>query len=284
MHLDALFSQFIREKQFLNNTSPRTIKTFRDCQRAYYRTVGDELPTKENIKQFVIKLQESGISISTVNYYIRTLNSFLSWMFENDMLEEWLRLKRLKEPERTLKTFSDDQLRALLDWKPKTFFDWRLYTMVCLAIDTGVRIDEMITLTRDRLNLEQLMVTVRGKGNKERVLPISIECKRILQKFLRKHDFNVVFPTRHGGKLYYFNTLRNFKELCNKVGITGVRTSWHTLRHSFATSYIRDGGNVFYLQRVLGHTDLTTTKIYVRSQTEDLQLMHKKTSLMSKLK
>jgi len=284
MHLDALFSQFIREKQFLGNISPRTVKSIIDCQRAYKRTLGDTLPTKESLKEFVIKLQESGIAVSTVNFYIRTLNSFLSWMFENDMTTEHLRIKRLKEPEKTLKTFTDDQLKMLLSWKPGNFFEQRIYTMICLAIDTGVRIDEMITLTKDRLNLEQLMITVKGKGNKERILPISNECKKVIQRFLRKHDFNVVFPTRQEAKLYYWNTLRNFKEVCNKVGITGVRTSWHTLRHSFATSYIRDGGNVFYLQRVLGHTDLTTTKVYVRSQTEVLALMRKKTSLMSKLK
>ena len=85
MHIDALFSQFIREKQSLSNVSPRTVKAFKDCQRAYYRTVGDELPDKQNIKEYVIKLQESGIAITTVNFYIRTLNSFLSWLFENEM-------------------------------------------------------------------------------------------------------------------------------------------------------------------------------------------------------
>jgi hypothetical protein len=59
MHIDALFSQFIREKVFLSNISPRTVKAFKDCERAYKRTVGDELPTKQNLKEFVIKLQES---------------------------------------------------------------------------------------------------------------------------------------------------------------------------------------------------------------------------------
>ena len=106
------------------------------------------MPARENLKEFVIKLQESGISVSTVNNYIRTLNSFLSWMFENDMITQHLRVKRLKEPERALKTFTDEQLKMLLSWKPGNFFEHRIYTMICLALDTGVRIDEMITLTR----------------------------------------------------------------------------------------------------------------------------------------
>jgi len=57
MHLDALFSQFIREKQFLGNISPRTVKSIKDLQRAYKRTLGDMLPAKDNLKEFVIKLQ-----------------------------------------------------------------------------------------------------------------------------------------------------------------------------------------------------------------------------------
>src|SRR5205823_3092926 len=111
MHIDALFSQFKREKTFLGNVSPRTIKAFTDCERAYKRTVGDEIPNKLNIKEFVIKLQESGIAVTTVNFYIRSLNSFLSWLHENEMIPEHLRVKRLKEPERALKTFTDEQLR-----------------------------------------------------------------------------------------------------------------------------------------------------------------------------
>lgn len=284
MHIDALFSQFIREKQFLSGISPRTVKAFIDCKRAYLRTVGDELPNKLNIKDFLIKLQESGISISTVNYYVRTLNSFLSWMFENEMTEEKLRLKPLKEPEKSVKTFTDEQLKALVSWKPQRFTGHRLYTMICLIIDTGIRIDEALTLTKRNVDLVNLLVRVTGKGNKERVVPISLECRRILFRFLNRHEHELVFCTLDGGKLWYWNTLRDFKALCKRRGITGVRTSWHTLRHTFATAYIRDGGNVFYLQRLLGHSDLKTTKIYVRTQVEDLQLVHKKTSLMSKLK
>jgi len=139
MHIDALFSQFVREKVFLKNISPATVKAFKDCERAYKRTIGDNLPTKQNLKEFVIQLQESGIAVTTVNYYIRSLNSFLTWMLENEYITEPLRIKKLKEPEKTLKTFSDEQLRLLLFWKPKDFYGRRLYTLIVLLIDTGIR-------------------------------------------------------------------------------------------------------------------------------------------------
>jgi hypothetical protein len=82
--VDNLFVQFTREKQFLNNVSPRTIKFYKDCLAAWKRTVGDSVPDKQNIKEFVIKLQEEGIKVVTVNIYIRGINSFLTWLLVNE--------------------------------------------------------------------------------------------------------------------------------------------------------------------------------------------------------
>ncbi|HKQ05966.1 MAG TPA: tyrosine-type recombinase/integrase [Blastocatellia bacterium] len=191
MHIDALFSQFVREKVFLKNISPATVKAFKDCERAYKRTVGDELLTKQNLKEFVIQLQESGIAVTSVNYYIRSLNSFLSWMLENEYLPERLRIKPLKEPEKTLKTFSDEQLKLLLSWKPKDFYGRRLYALIVLLIDTGIRIDEALTLTKENVLLEDYLIRVRGKGNKERYVPISIECRKVVFRN-RRHTKNGV--------------------------------------------------------------------------------------------
>jgi site-specific recombinase XerD len=284
MHLDYLFSQFIREKQFLSNVSPRTVKSFKDCQRAYYRTVGDELPNKQNIKEYVIKLQESGIAVTTVNFYIRTLNSFLSWLFENEMIPERLRNKTLREPEKILKTFNDEQLKTLLSFRAKSYYEQRLYALIVLIMDTGIRIDEALTLTRENVLLEDLLIRVRGKGNKERYVPLSIECRKVLFRFLDKHPHMLVFATRSGGKLQYFNTLRYLKNHCRRLGINGVRISWHTLRHGYALNHIREGGDVFSLQRILGHSDLNVTRRYVGLTENDLKLVHKKTSILGRLK
>jgi integrase/recombinase XerD len=155
--------------------------------------------------------------------------------------------------------------------------------MVSLALDTGCRVSELVGLKRTALDFENLIVSVRGKGDKERIVPISIECRKILFKFLQKHDFDFVFPTLHGGKVYYRSALDQFKKLCKKQGVFGVRLSWHTLRHTFATCYLRDGGNIIYLSRILGHTSVQTTQMYVQNNVQDLALVHAKTSLLSRL-
>ena len=241
------------------------------------------MPDKQNIKEFVIKIQESGVTPSTANSYIRGMNAFFSWLAENDHCEHF-KIKKLKEPEKVLKLFTDAHLKALLGFKPKTFEQHRLYGMICLAIDTGCRINEILTLHRSGVDFDNLLVTLNGKGNKERVVPISLEVRKVLYKFLSSHNHDIVFPTKEGGKLIYRSALQQFTNLCRKLGIKGVRPSWHTIRHTMASSYIRDGGNVIYLSKILGHTDLSVTKIYVKPLSSDLALFHKRTSLVSRLK
>lgn len=279
--MDKLFEDFLRHKLYLDGCSPRTIKYFRFCWMSWTRLAAGGLPTTQTCNNYVIALRQSGISISTTNSYLRGLNSFLTWLHTNGHIREPLRMKPLREPQRILKTFSPAQVRQLLSYKPRTFHEHRIYAMVCVALDTGTRVDELISLRWDKVNLSDLFIAVLGKGNKERVIPISLECRKILYKFRLKHNFDLVFPTRHGGPVYYRSALAQFKKMCKKQGVEGLRLSWHTLRHTFASSYIRDGGNVFYLQRILGHTDIATTKIYVNSQLDDLALVHRKTSLLS---
>ncbi len=279
--MDKLFAQFCKEKEFLNGCSPRTIKFYKFCYMSWSRLVGS-MPTKANCNGYVIALRESGISIFTINSYIRGLNSFFTWLAENEHCAA-VKMKPLKAPKSVVKTFTNEQIKRLLAFKPRTFHQHRLYAMLCLAIDTGTRINELVELRREQIDFDNLLLRVVGKGNKERIIPISLECRKVLYKFLQRHEFDFVFPTLHGGKVYYRSALTQFKTLCKKQGVFGVRLSWHTIRHSFATNYLREGGNLIYLSRVLGHSDVSTTQIYIRSQPEDLAMAHRRTSMLSRL-
>ena len=280
--MQKLFDQFLREKRFLNNVSPTTLKYYQYVYNRWMDYIG-EMPDKQNVKEFVIKIQESGVTVYTANSYIRGMNSILTWLAENEHCERF-RIKKLREAEKVLKLFSESHMKAMLGFKPKTFAEHRLSAMVCFALDTGCRINEMLHLNRDNLNLDDLLATVNGKGDKERIVPISIEVRKILYKFLGSHKFESVFPTVEGQRLSYSTVLKQFNRFCEGLGITGVRHSWHTLRHTFASAYVRDGGNILYLQRILGHADLSVTRIYVKATSDDLTLMHRKTSLISRLK
>lgn len=284
-----LFEQFCKEKEYLQGCSPRTIKYFRFCFMSWKRVLGDShlnagLPTKHALKAYVISLREAGVSIPTTNSYIRGLNSYFTWLHENNHTPEKLRLQPLKAPQTVLKVFSDSQVKSLLSFKPRTFHQHRVYAMLCIAVDTGCRIDELISLEKSAIDLDNLLITVKGKGQKERKVPISLEARKVLYKFITKHDFDFAFPTKHGGKVYYRSALDQLKKLCKKQGVNGVRTSWHTLRHGFAINHVRQGGDVFSLQRMMGHSSLEITRRYVNMNEEDLKLVHKKTSMLSRLR
>jgi site-specific recombinase XerD len=109
---------------------------------------------------------------------------------------------------------------------------------------------------------------------------MSLELRRILWKYLGKHEHSVVFPGPRGDRLRYSGVLKMLRREGKRQGVTGVRFSPHTMRHTFALNYLRKGGSVFHLQKILGHTTLEMTRKYCNLMTEDLQAVHSKLSLL----
>ena len=221
---------------------------------------------------------------ATCNVYIRGMNSFLSWLHESEYIPEPLKIKQLKTEQKIMQTFTDEQLKSIASFKPKTFTEARLHALLCLVIDTGVRISEALDLRRDKVDFDNLLLTVRGKGNKERPIPMSLELRKVLWKFSQKHKFDLMFPNRDGGRLLYDNTRRDFRKICERLKLEGFDGSFHAFRRKFARSYVKNGGNLFYLMKALGHTTLTMSKKYVEVETDDLKDMHYKTSLLSRVR
>ncbi len=286
MFLDELFERFLKEKTFLAGVSPKTIRSYRQALNAYKRVCPDSLPTKDSLRDFVIGMREAGLSPGGCNVYIRSINSFLAWLYEAGKISEPLRMKQLPQPKKVVKVFSEAHVQALIRFKPKSRYEWRLYALLCLLIDTGARIDEGLTCLVSNVDLDQLIVKVRGKGDKERLLPISVEMRKILWVYLTRHRFKVpsdyLFPTRDGNKLEYHNTLRDIKELCGRLGIEGVRLSPHGFRHFFSCNFMKRGGDIYRLSRLLGHTSVRTTEIYLRSMgVEMVQAVHQQLSPLS---
>lgn len=279
-----LFEQFIKEKRFLSNLSPSTIRSYKLAFQ-WFQKLNTEL-NKESLKDFVIGLRESGMNSGGCNVKIRSINSFLTWCFENDHNPENLRIKKMKSEQVIIKTFSDAHISAFLSFKPKDKYQWRIHATICLLIDSGCRIDEILSMKLDSVNIEQLMINITGKGNKSRFVPISIEMRKILYLYMNRQRFkvgNLLFPTKNGTKMNYHNFLRDFKLHCDDLGIEDARTSPHGLRHYFAQNYLRMGGDLYRLSRILGHTNIATTQIYLRSMgIESIREAHQQYSPMSR--
>jgi integrase/recombinase XerD len=285
--MEILYQQFIREKQYLLNVSDRTVEGYKWAWKAFAPALkGKELVTKADVLKRIAELKSKGLSTVSVNTYLRSVNAFCTWLFNEGHSPTHLRITRLKEEKKVLQTFSDAQVAILVGFRGTTVTEQRIHTLACLLLDTGIRIDEALSIERSTdIDWDQLLLMIRqGKGARQRVVPFSLQLRKVLFRFTAQHKpqyGDLLFFADKGERLGQRNALRDFKLTCQKLGISGVRCSFHTLRHAFALAYLRNGGDVFRLQRILGHQKLDMTRRYVNLGTEDLQAVHQRFSLFA---
>ena len=268
---DVSFEQFVKERLYLQNVSPRTIEWYEQS----LKWLDTPMPDDEALKRFVVRMRESGLKASSCNCRIRAVNAYLKWSGSS------LHIPRLKEEQRVLPTFALGQIARIAVFKPKGYCQKRLHTLVLTLADTGCRVDEALSLRWPDCDFDNLLLTLQGKGRKQRKVPMSFELRRALWLFKRESVAELVFCTRRGTKLGRRDVLRDVKLLCERLGIQPPERTLHAFRHSFALHYLQKGGSVFHLQRVLGHTTLEMTRRYVNLTTEDLQKTHQTVSLLT---
>ncbi|HXM10777.1 MAG TPA: site-specific integrase, partial [Terriglobales bacterium] len=189
---------------------------------------------------------------------------------------------KLREEQRVLPVYKTDDVQNVMSFKPKTWYERRLMVLILTLADCGCRIDEALSLKWDDVDFDNLLLTLHGKGSKDRKVPFSFELRRHLFKFKQKHEHQRVFSTKRGEKWGQRNCYRDVKRLCTRVGIHAPERLLHSFRHTMASNYIRRGGSVAMLQRVLGHTTLQMTMRYVHIQTEDLSKNHERITLLGR--
>jgi len=277
-----LIEQFIQERVYLKGVSPKTVIWYHNSFQAF----DGALESKQTIMQRSGELRTRGVSAISVNTYLRCINAYLRWL-HIEHGQDQLKIPRLKEEQKILNTFSQQHIDRLLGWKPRRTSEQRVHALVCLLLDTGLRIAEALALTREDVDFDNLVIRVRvAKGGKHRIVPMSFELRKRIWKYTTRSKSpqqRFLFESRNHTMLTVRNVQRDFKLLCRKLRIEGVRTSPHTLRHTFAISYLRAGGNLFYLSKILGHSSVKTTERYLQSlQIEDLQAVHNRFSLLAR--
>lgn len=176
------------------------------------------------------------------------------------------------------RTFTAKEIQAMWSCCNKySFAGIRDRTMIVLLLSSGIRKSELAGILSENVDLEKGVIKVYGKGGKERIIPIARKARTALT------DYNAMkqrqsFPI--SSKYYFVNNkgagLNNsamssiFKRIKEKSGLQGERVSCHTWRHTFAKNYLLNGGDVFSLQKLLGHSDLTTTKRYLYLNNKEL--------------
>lgn len=177
-----------------------------------------------------------------------------------------------KEVDALLGSISEDEVFELRD---KTIFE--------LLYSCGLRISEAVELTLGEFDFINRFITVKGKGNKERIVPISNEAVRLMKKYLKESRpviignriSDYIFISKKAEKLNRKSVWRLLKGYVERTDITKNITP-HTLRHSYATHLIENGADLRSVQELLGHVDISTTQIYTHLAKKKLKEIHKK--------
>lgn len=229
------------------------------------------------------KHQTGTNSPRTVHTYWDRLRTMFNWAVAQEIISE-SPMKKIKPPvvrRDQIQPFTQQQIADLLEAARSTRNSLRDTAIVQFMLDTGVRASELCALKAQDLDLTSGKATVLGKGNKHRPVWISPEPLETLCQYLNeqpRRPADPVFCGESGSALTRSGLLQLIERLGKKAGLTGVRCSPHTLRHSASIWALRSGMNMYSLQSMLGHTDLTMTSRYVAIAEADLENQHRRFS------
>ena len=272
MTIRECIDDFLIEQQVRGN-SPKTVKHYSRCLGLFERFQSPKNPdisavSVSDCKAYYIHLSSRNVSSVTVQTYIRALRAFLSWCYLEGYIPENIPKKfRLpKAQKKKIDILTDSEVEQLFRClSGRDFISIRNYCIVALMIDSGLRLNEVVTIRRDKIHIAEGYAIVNGKGNKERFVPLGLNSKRALLRYC------AIVPNKEKETpLFVKDTLipikestvkQLFRKLKSRSGIPRLHP--HLLRHTFATRYIERGGDIYSLQSILGHTSLEMVKKYV---------------------
>ncbi len=272
------------EEEFPTNLEPGAQATAKRLLKEEEKQIVDAIKKTIHDRQ----LGKRPVSPVTVNVYLRVVNTFLRWLkLEDEYLDFDWRVKSLEVPtgERR-QMFTDDEISALIKFRPKSFNQTRAWSIAMVMLDTGIRIDEALSLEERNVNFDSDFIFVEdGKGEKSRHVPISDMLRPILYRYINRvkpKDGVLIFGTHKGTKMSQRNALRDVRVVERAAGVRCL--SWHCYRHTMATGYLRRGGNIYKLQRICGHSDIRTTQKYIHLSTDFITEGHEAFSSLAPVK
>jgi len=230
------------------------------------------------------------LSSATIHGHVRTLRAFFNWLVVEGLAQN-NPAKDLKPPKvsrKVVSTLSDEEIGAILNTFSISPSDARNQTLFMLLIDTGLRISELVNLKMDDVHMDEGYLKVMGKGKKERIVPIGNNAQRALQRYLFRFRpkpnnpvTNNVFLSTSSQPLTENSMKLMFTRLAKRSGV--CRLHAHLCRHTFATRFLINGGDVFSLQQILGHSTLEMVRHYVNLASSHIAIQHQKFSPLDRL-
>lgn len=283
-NISELHEAFCDEAQIIRNLSPATVKWYRDCIRLFQRQTDTkklEEITTERLRSFFVwgRTKEKPWGAENHLNLYKGIKSFLKWCVHNEYLTQnpILKLDKPKIGKHLPKRISQDDAQLLLDTVLTLRYSYRFekyrnYAFFSILLFAGLRAREALNLGLHEVNLTEGVITVRhGKGNKDRIIPINDRLKVALQCYLRERarlnkEFPKFFTSLRGNQPFSYHGMMKIVKRIREA--SKVEFSPHRLRHTFATLMLWGGCDIRSLSEMLGHSNISTTAIYLSSSIE----------------
>jgi integrase/recombinase XerC len=297
--MHSAITQFLRFLSVERNAAALTIKSYREdltsladyLNQAYGREPDPAEVTPIDLRGYVSALHEAGYAKTSVARRLASLRTFYKFA-QREGLADSNPAKPLRNPRRDRKLphfLSSDEIGKLLDAPPATkTMGLRDRAILETMYSAGLRVSEAVGVNDSDLDLAEGLVRVRGKGRRERLAPIGTFAAKALNRWLSARHTTPATPTRRAseGSIPVFTnrfgrrlTTRSVARMLLKyLKLTGLdlRTTPHTLRHSFATHLLDRGADIRSVQELLGHKSLVTTQIYTHVSTAGLRAAYER--------
>lgn len=285
---------FIDYLKFEKRYSPYTIRSYTDDLVQFFDFLEIQYGqiklidiSHSFIRSWMASLKERKATARTINRKISTLKSFFKYQLKQGFLDQTPMTNVIapKLNKRLPVFINEKDSTDLLNSLNVATEDWDSLNskmIITLLYNSGMRLSELIHLKENQVDYFKKQIKVLGKGNKERIIPVSADVVEMIKEYieLKKREFaepeNLLLVSAKGKKLYP----KYAYNLVNKILSRSVKTldkkSPHVLRHTFATHLMNNGANLEAVKELLGHASLATTQIYTHNSIEKLKEVYKK--------
>ncbi len=288
--MQQTIARFLRYLRVERNASEMTIKSYREDLMSLEAFLSDSQGrpvriaeiTPLDLRGYVAALNEAGYARSSISRRLASLRSLFRFA-QREALVDSNPAKPLRNPRRERKLphfLTTSEIQKLLSApSSRTQMGLRDRAILETMYSAGLRVSELVGINDGDIDWEAGLVRVRGKGKRERLAPLGSYALRALRAWLAKrelaHDVPrgpsaPVFVNKFGRRLTTRSVARMIQQLLVRTGLD-MRTSPHTLRHSFATHLLDAGADIRSVQELLGHKSLVTTQIYTHVSTKTLR-------------
>lgn len=242
--------------------------------------------TSAFVRSWLASLKDKGLSSKSLNRKISSLKSFFKYHMKTGAIES-TPMDKVISPKigKRLPVFvKEEDTRTLLQTLNSSAEDWKSLNAKMLVIifyATGMRLSELINLSENQIDFSREQIKVLGKGNKERVIPVSREVIAAIRNYQqsKNKEFsgtnNFLLVTEKGKKLYPRYAWKLVNQVLGEAS-TLDKKSPHVLRHTFATHLMNNGADLNAVKELLGHSSLASTQVYTHNTIEKLKDIHKK--------